>query len=193
ERYSINPKVFVDFDDKTTLNVGLNFTTEDRIGGDIKYIEGNGDATHQYFENNESQRFSTQLSFVRKLSETSSINLKNSINHFDRTIEIPGYEFDGVQSSTFTELNYSTNAEKLEWIAGVNLWTDDFAENQTTATPVRDYTQTTLGAFVQNTVSFSEKVSLESGLRGDYVIDYGFALLPRVSLLYKASPAFSSR
>src|SRR5690606_36930173 len=97
------------------------------------------------------------------------------------------------QSSTFTELNYSTNGEKLEWIAGVNLWTDDFAENQTTATPVRDYTQTTLGAFVQNTVSFSEKVSLESGLRGDYVIDYGFALLPRVSLLYKASPAFSSR
>jgi len=193
ERYSINPKVFVDFDDKTTLNVGLNFTTEDRIGGDIKYIEGNGDATHQYFENNESQRFSTQLSFVRKLSETSSLNLKNSINHFDRTIEIPGYEFDGVQSSTFTELNYSTNGEKLEWIAGVNLWTDDFAENQTTATPVRDYTQTTLGAFVQNTVSFSEKVSLESGLRGDYVIDYGFALLPRVSLLYKVSPAFSSR
>ena len=34
---------------------------------------------------------------------------------------------------------------------------------------------------------------MESGLRGDYVLDYGFAFLPRVSLLYKASPAFSSR
>jgi iron complex outermembrane receptor protein len=193
ERYSINPKVFIDFDDKTTLNVGLNFTTEDRIGGDIKFIEGNGDATHQYFENNESRRFSTQLSFIRKLSETSSLNLKNSISHFDRTVEIPGYKFIGVQSSTFTELNYSTSGENSEWIAGVNLWTDHFAENQTTATPVRDYTQTTFGAFVQNTVSISEKVSLESGVRGDYVVDYGFVFLPRVSLLYKASPAFSTR
>lgn len=193
ERYSINPTLFVDFDEKTKLNVGLNFTTEDRIGGDIKYIEGNGDATHQYFENNESQRFSTQLSFSRKLSETSSLNLKNSFNHFDRIIETPGYKFDGLQSSTFTELNFSSNGDKSEWIAGLNLWTDDFSENQTTSTPVRDYTQTTFGAFIQNTVSFSDKVSLESGVRGDYVIDYGFAFLPRVSLLYKASPAFSSR
>jgi outer membrane receptor for ferrienterochelin and colicins len=193
ERYSINPKLFIDFDDRTKLNVGLNFTTEDRIGGDIKYIEGNGDATHQYFENNESQRFSTQLSFSRKLNETSSLNLKNSINHFDRVIETPGYRFDGIQNSTFTELNFSSNGEKSEWIAGINLWTDDFSENQTTSTPVRDYTQTTFGAFVQNTVSFSDKVSLESGIRGDYVIDYGFSFLPRLSLLYKASPAFSSR
>lgn len=193
ERYSINPKLFVDFDENTSLNVGFNFTTEDRIGGDIKYIEGDGDATHQYFENNESQRFSTQLSFTRKLSENSSLNLKNSINHFDRIIEIPAYRFDGVQKSTFTEFNYSTSGEKSEWIAGLNLWIDDFSENQTTATPVRDYTQTTFGAFIQNTTSFSDKFSLESGVRGDYVIDYGFAFLPRLSLLYKASRSFSSR
>jgi outer membrane receptor for ferrienterochelin and colicins len=193
ERYSINPKLFVDFNENTSLNLGFNFTTEDRIGGDIKYIEGDGDATHQYFENNESQRFSTQLSFTRKLSENSSLNLKNSVNHFDRIIEIPAYRFDGVQNSSFTELNYSTSGEKSEWIAGLNLWTDDFSENQTTATPIRDYTQTTLGAFIQNTTSLSDKFSLESGLRGDYVIDYGFAFLPRLSLLYKASSSFSSR
>lgn len=193
ERYSINPKLFVDFDENTSLNVGFNFTTEDRIGGDIKYIEGDGNATHQYFENNESQRFSTQLSFTRKLSENSTLNLKNSVNHFDRIIEIPAYRFDGVQNSTFTEFNYSTSGEKSEWIAGLNLWTDDFSENQTTATPVRDYMQTTFGAFIQNTTSLSDKFSLESGMRGDYVIDYGFAFLPRVSLLYKTSPSFSSR
>lgn len=192
ERYTINPKLFVDFDDRTSLNVGLNFTTEDRIGGDIKFIEGNGDATHQYFENNESKRFSTQLSFTRKFTETSSLNLKNSINYFDRGVEIPAYHFDGIQNSTFTEINYSANGEKSEWIAGLNLWTDDFSENQTVA-PVRDYRQTTFGAFVQNTVSLSDKVILESGVRGDYVIDYGFAFLPRLSLLYNASPAFSSR
>lgn len=193
ERYSFNPKLFVDFNDKTGLNVGINFTTEDRIGGDIKYIEGDGDATHSYFENNESQRYSTQLSFTRKMSETSSINFKNSVNHFGRVVEIPDYKFDGIQNSTFTELNIVTDNERSEWITGLNLWTDNFSEKQTTTTPLRDYTQTTFGAFVQNNFSISEKVKLETGLRGDYVIDYGFALLPRVSLLYKASRSFSSR
>ncbi len=193
ERYTINPRLFVDFGDKTVFNIGLNFTTEDRIGGDIKYIEGDGDATHQYFENNESQRVSTQLSLTRNLGESSSLNFKNSVNHFNRTIEVPGYKFDGIQYSTFTELNYSSHGEKVEWITGLNFWTDKFSEIQTTVLPLRNYSHVTMGAFIQNTVSITEKVSLESGVRGDYVIDYGFALLPRLSILYKASPAFSSR
>lgn len=193
ERYSLNPKLFINFDEKTSLDVGINLTTEDRIGGDIKYIEGDGDATHSYFENNESRRYSTQLSFTRKLGGTSSINFKNSINHFDRLVEIPAYRFDGIQNSTFTELNFVTDNQRWEWITGINLWTDGFSEEKTTATPLRDYRQTIFGAFVQNNFSISENVKVETGLRGDYVVDYGFALLPRVSLLYRASPAFSSR
>src|SRR5690606_2676968 len=142
---------------------------------------------------NNTDRFSTQLSFSHKLSENSTINLKNSLNHFNRVIETPGYRFDGKQFGTFTELNFIRSMEVSEWIVGANLWTDDFSEKQLTSTPLRDYNQTTLGAFVQNNLKLSEKVNLETGLRGDYVIDYGFALLPRVSLLYKANPKFSTR
>jgi len=108
-------------------------------------------------------------------------------------INTPGYEFDGVQNSTFTEVNYVSNQEKGEWIGGINLWTDGFSETPLTSTPLRDYNQTTMGAFIQNNSKLSEAFRLESGLRGDYVIDYGFAFLPRVSLLYRPSPAFSSR
>lgn len=193
ERYTINPRIFVDFTDKTSMNVGFNFITEDRIGGDIKFIEGKGGAGNTYFEENSSLRFSTQISFSHKINEASSVNLKNSVNHFDRIFEIPDYQFDGVQNSTFTELNYINRNEKAEWIAGLNLWTDDFAEKRLTDTPLRDYNQTTFGVFVQNNVTFSEKITLETGLRGDYVIDYGFAFLPRVSLLYKPSSALSTR
>ena len=192
-RYSFNPKFFVDFNENTSLNLGANFTTEDRIGGDIHYIEGNGDAVHRYFENNESTRYSTQLSLTHKLKSNAFLNLRNSINHFDRVLEIPAYTFDGVQNSTFTEFNYVNSRDRSEWVAGLNLWTDDFSEAQSIATPVRDYAQTTFGAFIQNNLTVTERVSLETGLRGDYVIDYGFALLPRVSLLYKASAKFSSR
>src|SRR5438045_2549762 len=34
---------------------------------------------------------------------------------------------------------------------------------------------------------------LEGGLRGDYVLDYGLAVLPRLSILYKPNSRFSSR
>lgn len=192
-RYSINPKLFLDFNELTTLNFGVNFTTEDRIGGDIHYIEGGGDAFHRYFENNESTRYSTQFRLTHKLNSGSSITFRNSINHFDRLLEIPAYSFEGVQNSTFSELNYVNSRDRSEWVAGVNLWTDNFSETEAAATPLRDYDQTTFGAFIQNNLTMSEQVSLETGLRGDYVVDYGFALLPRVSLLYKANRKFSSR
>lgn len=193
ERYSVNPRIFFDISDRTTVNAGFNFTTEDRIGGDIQFIEGKGDATHRYFENNESRRYSTQLSFSHKLTPRSALTLKNSTSHFDRVIEVPDYTFDGIQRSTFTELNYAAATDRTEWIAGFNLWTDAFADERPMTGPVRSYNQTTLGTFVQNTFTFSEQLSLESGLRGDYVVDYGFVFLPRASLLYKANEAFTAR
>jgi outer membrane receptor for ferrienterochelin and colicins len=192
-RYTFHPKVFVDLDQRTSLMVGGNFTTEERVGGDMHYIEGNGDATHQYFERNESDRYSTQLSLKRSIGENKFFVVKNSYNYFDRNIQTPGYVFDGVQRSTFTELSFSSMKQRSEWIAGLNLWTDNFTETQTTATPVRDYEQTTFGGFVQNTLSVTEKVILESGVRGDYVVDYGFVLLPRISLLVKMTPDFTTR
>ncbi|PZR40897.1 MAG: hypothetical protein DI538_02690 [Azospira oryzae] len=193
DRYTVNPKLFFDLNDKNKLDVGLNYITEKRIGGDLLYIDGKGDATHRYFEKNNSDRFSTQLSFTHTFNQKNKLNFKNSVNHFKRVVNTPGYTFDGIQNSTFTELNYSSNLENSEWIGGANLWTDGFSETQTTSTPFRDYSQVTMGAFVQNNLKLSETFRLESGLRGDYVIDYGFALLPRVSLLFKPSLAFSSR
>jgi outer membrane receptor for ferrienterochelin and colicins len=193
ERYTVNPKFFYWFNDRTSLYAGVNFTTEDRIGGDLHYIEGNADDVHRYFESNESHRYSTQVSVTHKFNGITSLNFKNSINHFDRVITTPGYRFDGTQNSSFSELNIVHTGDRIEWIAGFNLWTDDFSENPFGTTPLRDYDQTIIGAFVQSTFSLSDAWILEAGLRGDHVVDYGFAFLPRVSLLYRAGPAFSSR
>jgi iron complex outermembrane receptor protein len=193
QRYTINPKLFLELSESTQLNVGVNFITEDRIGGDISYIDDGSSPGHTFFEKNNSNRVSTQLSFSHTITESLKLNIKNSINYFKRDLVAPGYEFKGTQNSTFSEVNLSSHGATSEWVGGLNLWTDNFSETQFTATPLRDYEQTTFGAFVQNNLNLSEKFRLESGLRGDYVIDYGFAILPRFSVLYKASPAFSSR
>jgi len=193
ERYVLNPKLFVYFNDKTKMNFGINTTIENRLGGDMLYIKGKGDNTHQYFEENKTQRYSTQFVFDHTVNENSFVQIKNSVSYFNRNTAIPNYEFEGTQTATFTEASYTHSKEKSEWVTGVNIWTDNFKEKQITAFPLRDYTHTTFGAFVQNSFKATDWLQLEAGLRTDYVIDYGAVFLPRVSALFKIANGLTSR
>lgn len=193
ERYTANPRLFLDIDEKNALNLGLNFITEDRTGGDMLYIDGKGDGIHSYFEENNTDRLSTQLAYTHHFTPTQTFNVRNSISYFNRKLTMRDYTFSGIQNSSFTEVNYVSNREETEWIVGINLWTDDFSEHQTTPTPLRNYHHTTAGAFLQYTAKLSDTYQIEAGLRGDHVIDYGFALLPRISVLYKPSNKLTSR
>jgi outer membrane receptor for ferrienterochelin and colicins len=193
KRYTINPKIFFYFSKKTTMNIGFNSTAEDRIGGDIKYIEGKGDSTHSYFEKNKTNRFSTQLEINHIINNKSKFSFKNSLSYYDRSIEIPNYKFAGIQNSSFSEASYHRKGEKMEWIGGVNLWTDKFTQHKIDSIKVVDYNYTIFGAFIQNTWNATNKMTLETGLRGDFQNKYGFFLLPRISALFKINPKLTSR
>jgi len=182
ERYTINPRLFF-YGDKTTANAGVSFITENRIGGNVNYIKNGGNG---YFERNNSDRITTQLGINHRFSDHASLNVKNSYTMFDRMIQIPGYLFDGVQKASYTEVNYDLQKGNMEWIAGVNLQTDHFDESPGMLD--RSYDYTTYGLFLQNTWTASELLTLETGLRGDYTSPFGFALLPRLSALFKFSP-----
>lgn len=192
-RYTVNPKLYVYFNDKTTLNLGVNSTIEDRIGGDIIYIEGNGDNLHSYFEKNKTNRFSTQLGLDHNFNDKSKLSFKNSLSFYDRTIEIPSFQFSGIQLSSFGEVNFNHKSEKSEWITGVNVWTDEFSQKDFDASKEVDYNHTTFGAFVQNTWNTTENLILETGFRGDFQNEYGFFALPRISALLKVNHKLSLR
>lgn len=192
-RYTINPKLFFYFNEKTTMNIGFNNTKEERIGGDIKYIEGEGDSIHSYFEENNTNRFSTQLGLDHLVNGKSKFSFKNSVSYYNRSIEIPDYKFSGVQLASFSEANYTYNHKKSEWIGGLNLWTDKFTQDKIDTVKVVDYNYTTVGAFVQNTWNINEKFTLETGIRGDYQNEYGFFALPRISVLIKVNQKLSTR
>ncbi len=191
ERYTLNPKFFMYFNTQTQLNFGVNITTEDRMGGDIDFIKKK--KTSGFFEQNNSDRISTQFSIEHRFGKCSHITVKNSFNHFNRKMSLPVYTFDGKQTGSFTEATYAYHGERLEWITGLNFYTDRFTEVRTTATELRNYNQITVGAFVQNNFKVSEKFILETGVRTDHVKDYGFAFLPRVSALFRFNQELSSR
>jgi iron complex outermembrane receptor protein len=192
-RVTLNPKLFVYASPKTTLNVGFNGTVEDRTGGDMQYLEGNGDDIHSYFEKNNTKRFSTQLGIDHLATDSAVFRLKNSFSYYDRKIEIPDFAFSGIQFSSFTEATYAIKRKNHEWIAGLNLWTERFSQDKTNTASVVDYNHTTIGAFVQNSWTASELFSLETGIRGDYQNEYGFFLLPRLAALFKFNSSLSAR
>ena len=189
---SFNPKLFYYPSDKTTLWFGLNGTYDDRIGGDITKIENGEDGIHQYTEENNSKRLSSQLVYQTQLDSISSLEFKNSVSFFDRNLTVPDFNFDGKQTNTFTEITYNTASEKTDWIVGANLYTSNFDENDN-APLQRDQKDVTFGAFANNIYDLSDNWILETGLRADYNTDFGFFPLPRISLLYKNNSGFSSR
>ncbi|TSJ43088.1 TonB-dependent receptor [Mucilaginibacter corticis] len=192
-RYTLNPKLFFYLSDKTTLITGINSTIENRIGGDMQYLKGNGGAQHSYYELNKTGRYSSQVELDHKFNAKEKLTLKNSVSYFDRSINLPDYRFSGKQTSTYSEANYAYNGENTDWVAGINYLTDHFNEDRNSSFPLRSYDYHTVGGFVQNTWNATNKLILESGLRLDHHNEYGTFVLPRISGLYKINSHLSTR
>ncbi|QEC52564.1 iron complex outermembrane receptor protein [Anseongella ginsenosidimutans] len=193
DRFTLNPKIYLYFTDRTTLYAGINATVEKRVGGDLEYVKGNGSPGHTYFEENKTGRYSTQIELDHELNSREKLVFRNSAGYYDRSIGMPDYKFSGGQLSTYTEANYSRKGDNADWVAGVNFVTDHFKEDKAENTALRDYQYHTIGGFIQNTWNTSGKFTVESGLRGDYHNNYGFFFLPRVSALWKVNEHFSTR
>ena len=189
--YSFNPKLFYYPSEKTTFWIGLNGTYDERKGGDLTLIEEGANGEHQFLENNTSFRVSSQAVFEHQVADNKLLQIKNSIAYFDRELVTPNLSFLGEQWNTFTELNYSIQNEKSDWIFGANVYSNDFKEEDTFLP--RNQNDLTAGIFVNNITDLSEKLILESGFRLDNAKDWGVFPLPRISLLWKANDQISSR
>ncbi len=189
---TVNPSIFLYPNDRSSLRLTLNATLENRLGGDMQVIEEGRQGIHQFTEENESDRLSYQLTYRNQFSENQSISIKNSLTYFERMITEPDFVFRGKQRSSFSEVAYNYGSKRTGWISGLNLYTDQFSE-QPFDSLQRDYQYHTFGAFTQNTHSFTKKIALESGIRFDYDLDYGFFALPRVSILNNFNETWSAR
>jgi len=192
-RFNFNPKLFYYFNEKTDFSLGVNTSFERREGGFIPKILNESNPQSNFEETNQTRRIATQLKFDHKFGEHSHFFVKNSVSYFNREISVPNYHFAGTQTASFTEIGLAMNAKKVEWVGGINLWTDQFAEKKLSTNNLRNYDFLTIGGFVQNIFNATSKLTLETGLRLDYQNKYGAFLLPRVSALYRFNDHFSMR
>lgn len=185
ERWTFNPRLFFE-SDNSELRVGLSAVNEDRLGGSIDHIEGNR-VPATYFEDSSTERLSSQIEYVAQLSSGNELVLRNSVNHFQRELDVPSFSFAGTQLSSFSEAHIVGATQSMDWVAGLNIWTEDFEQEGIIPGPKLDFDTQTQGMFVQATMPFGENWMIEGGLRVDHTSDYGSFVLPRISLLYTPS------
>lgn len=192
KNWSINPSFYYYPNEKEQYRLSFSSSFEDRIGGDLDVITNNSSENHSFSEENISERYALQFTYTNTISDAVSFSLKNSISYFKRDLLLPSHRFDGEQFSTFTEATYSVYSDISDWVFGSNLITENFTE-ATNTTLDRSYKQFTFGGFTQNNWHFKENKTLETGFRTDYNANYGWFLLPRVSLFIEYSDKISSR
>jgi len=191
--FNIAPVFYYYINPSTTFRFGVNGTYDYRKGGDMFVLNRHPDSLHQYFEENNSNRFSSQLQFDKGFSENKSLTIKNSVSYFNRRINETSYTFEGTQKSSYTEaaMNFKFGRQKM--VAGINVSGEKFTEDSSKSHLKRDYDYVTTGFFLQDDWKATEKFLLEGGLRTDYQNEFGFFILPRLAVMYKFSKEFYTR
>lgn len=197
--YTLHPKVFVYPNETTTIIIGNSFTKGQRTGGDIEVIKNKADASHQYFEKNETIRNISSFEFDKRKNDNKRFVAKQSFSVFDRSIHIPSYTFAGIDYNAYTDVSYITNTNKHALVIGGNFIYSDFKE-KVNSSGKRNNKANTGGVYGQHTLDATDKLKLEMGLRFD-AANYNnsiysnteFFILPRVSVLLKFNSKWSSR
>ena len=207
-KFNFNPKIFFNPNNRTELYLGINAMVDNRVGGDLALVKNKElNAAHFYLDKQESNRLTSQFSARREISEYSSVTLKNSVSQYNRLIEISmdsalnRSKFGGNQLNSFSELNYNLNKSKHNFNAGLNLYTSEFKETVFDSIQKRNQHFVTYGSYINHLWDISQQISSELGFRMDYAEAISliskssgeYFALPRISLLYKINPSFSTR
>lgn len=192
--FGLSPRLFFNLDKNARLIVGNSASYQNRRGGDVFVLRGQSNNFHQYFENNNSFRNITTVQFEREFTNGSRLVAKQSLAFFHRKLEIPNYLFEGRQFDSYTDVSYLRTVNKHVLVFGFNAAYDRFREKRNISTLIlRDETHTTFGGYAQDSFNLTGKLSLEAGLRLDYLRGRGWFPLPRLSALYRFNNNLSSR
>lgn len=197
DNFTINPRLFYYPNKTTSLMIGNSFTKGNMKGGDMHVIDGDSDADHTYYEQNQTMRNTTTLELDKKMANANSFKVKQSLSFFDRKINIPDYQFSGFNTNAFTDASYVWNKENQTFISGINIMYDDFNQRDIETLDAKSFTS---GAYIQHTWDITEKIKLENGLRFDNVTysNVNFSknqsfFLPKIAALFVINNEWSSR
>lgn len=193
ENIFFHPVFYFYLNEKNTVSVGLNSIFEERKGGDMQVLRNRPTALHQFYIENQSLRNTLEVIWERKIGQANKFSFKTTISNYKRDISSNTFGMRAKQLSFYSEASYVWKKEKHDVVAGVNFNGDRFRKIVPDSSSISDYSYFTAGLFIQDDWRIHPKFIIESGLRTDLHNVYGTFVLPRISLLYKINPYFTSR
>lgn len=196
----IHPRLFFYFNPKTTLNIGLSGTYENRNGGDMIALNSSPSSSHPFFEKNKSTRQNIDYHLVTE-SKNHHLTLKGVFSQFDRLANQSGFMFQGVQKSFYTEGSDYIKIKNHDLVYGVNYIVDAFDKTSKDSSKITSFDNRTLGLFVQDGWQIVPKWFVEIGMRADFLnrnmesttLKKENFILPRLAFLYKPTHDFTAR
>jgi outer membrane receptor for ferrienterochelin and colicins len=178
-----------------TFSFGYNLAAETRKGGDMHAITKNADSIHRFFIDNNSSRHTVDLQWENRISSARIFTIKSIGSFFNRDINTNTYtngKIKASQLSYYSEVSYLIKSKKNDIVAGINFNGQNF-NDRSDVKYFKSGNAQTIGLFAQDDWRLFEKTTIETGLRLDHNSRYGSFLLPRVSVLYKINPFFTTR
>lgn len=194
-QWLLHPRFFWGIGQKTSGNLGISMSQNLLRGGDYEAVKnGAASAQHPFFQKDNAQRMTASGQLASRISANASWTLRGAGSVFKRDGSYAGLLFEGQQFNSYFETNLVLKKKADDWVFGANLASEQFRLNS--ASPAVDFGNFgthTLGFFLQNDHRFSKKWAFQTGFRVDKNSRYGAFALPRASLLFKPTSAFSAR
>ncbi len=194
EAIIIHPKIFFYPSKNTTIAIGNNTVLEKRVGGDIAYIENpSGTFIDPYYEKNNLARNTTDAVFTATLPHNNKLEIKTSYSTFNREIITNIHQFKGTQNNFFSEASILIPYKKNNIVAGINYVAESFIKKPSQYIPINNFSNSSFGIFVQNTIKLNDKAVIEVGVRNDVTKNYGNVFLPRIAGIYHINEHWGTR
>ena len=194
---NLHPRLFFYPNAHSQVALGYTGTLESRRAGDVEVLKKGFDPVsgHVFFVDNISLRNTADLLYSNDSLAGGRLTIKGTITDFVRDVNTNSNAFTAYQTTYYTEASYLHAAGPRHLlVVGLNANGEQLASFNRSATPLRSpYTYHTLGAFVQDDWRVLPRLSLQAGLRLDHHNQYGNFLLPRLALLFRASPSVTAR
>jgi outer membrane receptor for ferrienterochelin and colicins len=191
---NIHPRLFFYPSKNTTIAIGNNTSFENGIGGDLHYIHNEillGGI--QFFEKNNLVRTTTDAVLTSNLAHNNKLEIKTSYSSFNREILTNVHQFKGQQNNFFSEASILIPCKKNNIVAGINFISEQFVKKPSQYIPINNFSNSTFGVFVQNTIKLNEHTVLEAGVRDDVTKNYGNVFLPRIAFMHHFNEHWGTR
>lgn len=175
ERGSAILKANVLLDNVTEATATILGGTENRTG--LVTTEGSEDYRHTL----NLDRLDGILTISRLFGDNNEILGTGAISHIETAGSAGGISLNGGQTILYGEARLSGSRNDHSYAMGVQVRNDDLTDD---ATPLLNYSTTTLGFYAQDAVAFGERWTAQIGGRIDHHSSAGLNLAPRGSLRF---------